>query len=158
MEPKPEFQGEDEVSSSAPKVESTVVTSTNTMDSLDEPLVESTVETDDHWEDHKVNAIIGYVLPVLFFLPLINESSKNSVYARFHSNQQLNLLVAGLVFYAVSGVIISILFGMGIGMIIASLIQLVPLLFLALAIIGILNASKGEMKELPVIGKYHLMK
>ena len=38
------------------------------------------------------------------------------------------------------------------------LLPLLNLAFLVLAIFGIINAAQGQMKELPVIGKFRLLK
>jgi len=104
-------------------------------------------------EKNKVLAIVGYIFPILFFIPLVTEA-KESIYAKFHSNQQLILLIFG--------------FAGGIGLTIVSIILafipvvgpmvgmvLMPVFWfacLALAIIGIINAANGAPKKLPVIG------
>jgi len=62
-------------------------------------------------ESNKALAIVGYIIPILFFIPLINESSKNSPFAKFHANQQLVLLIAAFIVQVV-GVVIPILFAM----------------------------------------------
>ena len=43
-------------------------------------------------EKNKALAIVGYIIPILFFIPLVTDA-KNSPYAKFHANQQLNLLL-----------------------------------------------------------------
>lgn len=43
-------------------------------------------------------------------------------------------------------------------MFIATLFSLLGIVFLVLAIIGIINAANGKAKELPVIGKYRILK
>lgn len=104
-------------------------------------------------EKNKVLAIVGYIFPILFFIPLVTEA-KDSIYAKFHSNQQLILLIFG--------------FAGGIGLtIISSILAFIPVLgpivgmlmlpvfwlaCLALVIIGIINAANGARKKLPVIG------
>jgi len=104
-------------------------------------------------EKNKVLAIVGYIFPILFFIPLVTEA-KNSEYAKFHSNQQLILLIFG--------------FAGGIGLnIITFILAFIPLLgrmmamlllpvfwlaCLAFMIIGIINAANGSAKKLPVIG------
>ena len=45
-------------------------------------------------DNNKALAIVGYIIPILFFIPLLNESSKNSPFAKFHANQQLVLLIS----------------------------------------------------------------
>ncbi len=103
--------------------------------------------------DHKLYAILGYILPFLFFLPLLQESSKNNAFARFHANQQLILLIGWVALYVVGNMLVMILYMMGV-----FLLPLLNLAFLVLAILGIINAAQGQMKELPVIGKIRLLK
>ncbi len=100
-------------------------------------------------EKNKPMAIIGYIIPILFFVPLVTDA-KNSPYAKFHANQQLNLLLFWVVGQIV-GVITSFIL---IGFLIFPLVLIAGLIFM---ILGIVNASKGEMKELPVIGSFKLL-
>jgi len=100
-------------------------------------------------EEYKALAIIGYVVPILFFIPLLTEAKDNQ-FAKFHANQQLNLLIAGFIVSTV-GTFIPFL-----GWFI--ILPLGSLVLLILAIMGIINVVKGEMKELPIIGKYQLIK
>lgn len=100
-------------------------------------------------EENKIMAVIGYIVPILFFVPLISEA-KNSPFAKFHANQQLNLLLAAIAVNVV-GTIIPFL-----GWFI--ILPIGSILLIVLAIIGIINAAKGEMKKLPVIGEYQLIK
>ncbi|EKD46486.1 MAG: hypothetical protein ACD_67C00219G0001 [uncultured bacterium] len=109
-------------------------------------------------EQYKAMAIVGYILPVLFFIPLLSEA-KNSPFAKFHANQQLNLLL----FWLVGGIAVMIS-----SFILAITIILIPLAVLlwfafkisivVLIILGIINAGKGEMKKLPIIGEFELIK
>jgi len=99
-------------------------------------------------EKNKAMAIVGYILPILFFVPLIADA-KNSPFAKFHANQQLNLLLAAVVVNIVGGVIPFI------GWFI--ILPLGAIFLIAMAIMGIVNASKGEMKELPLIGGFKLI-
>lgn len=103
--------------------------------------------------DHKLYAILGYILPFLFFLPLLSESSKKNAFARFHANQQLILLIIVVGLYAIHNVLYIVLMSAGI-----FVIQLLNLAILALAIFGIVNAAQGRMKELPLVGKFNLLK
>lgn len=100
-------------------------------------------------EDNKAMAIIGYILPILFFIPLVTEA-KNSPFAKFHANQQLNLLLVAIAVNIV-GTIIPIL-----GWFI--ILPFGSLALIVIAIIGIMNAAKGEMKALPLIGGFSLIK
>jgi len=99
-------------------------------------------------EKNKAMAIVGYILPILFFVPLISDA-KNSPFAKFHANQQLNLLLAAVVVNIVGGVIPFI------GWFI--ILPLGMIFLIVVAIMGIINASKGEMKELPLIGGFKLI-
>lgn len=99
-------------------------------------------------EKNRLLAVIGYVVPVLFFLPLLTEG-KNSPFARFHANQQLVLLIVAL---AVN------LAGSMVPFLGLFLIWPVGTIFvIVLAILGVINASRGQMKRLPVIGTAELI-
>ncbi|MBI1833333.1 MAG: DUF4870 domain-containing protein [Candidatus Andersenbacteria bacterium] len=96
---------------------------------------------------HKTLAIVGYIIPILFFIPLLSEA-KNNTFAKFHANQQLNLLIL----WAVSQVILIIPI---LGWIISPLLIIVGLIFM---IMGVINAANGNMKPLPFIGGWQLLK
>ena len=100
-------------------------------------------------DSNKAMAIIGYIIPILFFIPLLSDA-KNSPFAKFHANQQLNLLLAAIAVQVV-GTIIPIL-----GWFI--ILPLGSLALLVIAIMGIINAAKAEMKQLPIIGGFSLIK
>ena len=95
-------------------------------------------------DNNKAFAIVGYILPILFFVPLLNESSKNSPFAKFHANQQLILLIS---WFAVNVV------GMIIPLVGRSVILPLGWLFLLVCVImGLIGAANGQMKKLPLIG------
>lgn len=100
-------------------------------------------------EKNKLMAVVGYILPILFFVPLINEASKNSPFAKFHANQQLVLLIAAIIVDIVGSIIP--LLGWFLILPIGSIIVVV------LAIMGILSAAKGETKPLPMIGGFKII-
>jgi len=100
-------------------------------------------------EENKAMAIVGYILPILFFVPLLSDA-KNIPYAKFHANQQLNLLLTAIAVNVVGSIIPFI--GWFIILPIGSLVVLV------LVIMGVINAAKGEMKKLPIIGDFTLIK
>jgi len=101
-------------------------------------------------ERNKAMAIVGYVIPILFFVPLLSQESKKSIFAKFHANQQLNLLLAAIVVNVV-GTLIPIL-----GWFI--ILPLGSIFIIVVAIMGIVSAAKGEMKKLPLIGEFELLK
>ncbi len=98
--------------------------------------------------NQKLWAIIGYIIPILFFVPLLGDDKKNP-FARFHANQQLNLL---LFWAVVSGVLPMI-------PVIGWVLMPFGYIFgLVLMILGIINAQQGAQKRLPLIGKIELLK
>lgn len=101
-------------------------------------------------DKNKAFAIIGYIVPVLFFIPLVTDA-KESPFAKFHANQQLNLLLFAIVGSVASSVLTFILIGFLIGPIVA-------IASLVFAVIGVINSINGEMKPLPLIGKFSLLK
>lgn len=123
-----------------------------TKDALEEPKVGPTPEVakadGSDVERNRTMAIIGYILPVLFFVPLLSE--KKSPFGMFHANQQLVLLISAIVVRVV-GVIVPI-----IGWFL--ILPLGSLAVLAFAIIGLIGAAKGETKPLPVIGGISIIK
>ena len=107
--------------------------------------------------DNKVMAVLAY-LSWLVLIPLL--AAPKSKYARFHTNQGLVLAIAeiiwSIVFSIVSGIVAGILPFLGA---IFSLIgSLVGLVFLIFSILGIVNAAQGKAKEVPIVGKFKLLK
>lgn len=94
-------------------------------------------------ENNKVMAVLAYIL---FFIPLL--AAKDSKFARFHTNQGLVLFLGGIIASVVAVIPV-------IGWIVAPIAGLV---ITVLAVIGILNALNGRAKELPVIGKFKILK
>jgi len=84
-------------------------------------------------------AIVAYII---FFIPLLI-SKNRSAFLNFHINQGLTLFIVAVVgnialsFLSYRFYMVNNIWG---------------LLMLVLVIMGIMNASKNEMKELPVIG------
>ncbi len=94
-------------------------------------------------EKNKIMAVLAYII---FLIPLL--AAKDSKFARFHTNQGLVLFIAAIVSSIIAAIPI-------IGWIIAPIIALAVTIF---AIIGIINALGGKAKELPVIGKFKILK
>lgn len=99
---------------------------------------------------HKAIAIVGYIIPVLFFIPLLSEA-KNNAYAKFHANQQMNLLLWWVVGHVVAAILMFIL----IGALLYVVVYVGGVIFL---VMGVINAANGQMKPLPLIGKIQLIK
>lgn len=100
-------------------------------------------------EKNKALAIVGYIIPILFFIPLVTDA-KNSPYAKFHANQQLNLLLFWVIGYAVSAILMFVI----IGFLLYFLVMIGGIIFM---IMGIINAAQGTMKPLPMIGGFKLI-
>ena len=107
-------------------------------------------------EKNKFMAILAY-FGILVIIPIL--AAKESKFVRFHSNQGLILCIAAILYsvcYSIlSTIIISISWRLAW---IMSIIGLLGLAFLVWFVIGIINAANGRAKELPLIGKYKLLK
>jgi len=102
-------------------------------------------------EKNKAMAIIGYIIPILFFIPLLSDDSKKSPFAKFHANQQLIILIFSLIGFTVASVLVIIL----IGFLLYIIVWIAVIVFI---IMGVINASNGEMKKLPIIGDFEIIK
>ena len=95
----------------------------------------------------KAFGIIGYIIPILFFLPLVMDGAKESDFAKFHANQQLTLL---LFWVAINVIAIIPILGW--------IVWFFGWIFgLVLAVMGIINVSNDKKKQLPVIGGMSLL-
>lgn len=94
-------------------------------------------------EKNKVMAVLAYII---FLIPLL--AAKDSPFAKFHTNQGLILFLAGI---AVAILSVIPIIGWIIGIV-------APIAITVLAVIGIIAAYKGEAKELPLIGKFKILK
>jgi uncharacterized membrane protein len=98
-------------------------------------------------EDIEKNKSMAGLAYLLFFLPLI--ACPESRYAKFHANQALLLLITGIVGNVILGIIPVIgwmlmpIFGIGV---------------LILGIMGLVNGFGGKAKQLPLIGKFTILK
>ena len=107
-------------------------------------------------EKNKAMGVLAY-LSWLVLIPIF--AAKDSKFARFHANQGLVLLIASAIFGVVKWVLSEILLAISWSLyFVTVIISLLGLVFLALAIIGIVNAATGKAKELPVIGQIRILK
>lgn len=108
---------------------------------------EETQENSYTSEDIEKNKTMAGLAYFLFFLPLI--VCPESIYAKFHANQALILLIFAVAGNVILGIIPVIgwmlmpVFGLGV---------------LILAIMGLLNGFGGKSKRLPLIGKFDILK
>ncbi len=105
---------------------------------------------------NKAMAVLAYFGP-LCFIPMF--AAKDSKFARFHANQGLVLLIACVAYSIVSSILNSIILAISWRLyFITSIISFISIVFAVLAILGIINAANGRAKELPVIGKFKILK
>jgi uncharacterized membrane protein len=99
--------------------------------------------------NNKIFAILSY-FGILFVIPLF--AAKESPFARFHANQGLILFLAEIALYIIYFILLFIV------PIVGLIFSILFLGITVLAVIGIINAAKGELKELPLIGQFKLIK
>lgn len=102
-------------------------------------------------------AVLAY-FGILVLIPIL--AAKESKFARFHANQGLILLITGVAYSIFVQVVIKIVVFISYALagIVGIVLGLAWLLLLVLAIIGIINAVKGEFKQLPIIGQFQILK
>ncbi len=106
-------------------------------------------------EEGKLMSILAYI-SILVLIPFFASKSK---FARYHTNQGLLLLIVELIWSAVFGLVDKILGGIIlVGTVISIVGWLVSLVFMVVSILGIINVVNGRAKDLPVIGKYRILK
>lgn len=107
-------------------------------------------------EQNKVMALLSY-LSILVLIPLLG--AKESPFARYHANQGLLLCIASLIYGAAYTVLSTLLLAISWRLyFVVSLLGLAGVVFLLLAILGILNALNGRAKELPLIGRFRILR
>jgi len=107
-------------------------------------------------QDNKAMGIIAYIGPLAFVSYF---AGKDSPFSRFHGSQGLTLFIIEAAWGILASILSWILLMISWRLYwISSVLNLVWILFAVLSIIGIVNASKGEMKELPIIGKFKIFK
>lgn len=102
---------------------------------------------------NKVFAVLSYI-GILVLIPLF--ANQNSRYARFHTGQGLNLFVLTLLVNVVRRVSFGY-FWLGGWSMMKLALGVCHLVLFILMIVGIINAATGQAKELPIIGKIHII-
>lgn len=107
--------------------------------------------------DNKVFGILAYI-GILVLIPIL-AAPKNSVFSRFHANQGLVLWITSIILSVASSVLNAVGEVLWILGLVTGLVSGAAGIFrLVLMIMGIVSAAKGEMKELPIIGKFRILK
>ena len=124
---------------------------------------EATKFTSDEVLKYKTDAVISYI-PFISLYYIITSKYKKSNYLHFHTNQGLSLTVCTIIVFFVTKILCS-LFAVDGGFgreFVPGIIEFICyILYVILAFLigfGILNTTNGQSKELPLIGKYRLLK
>lgn len=105
---------------------------------------------------NKVFALFSYI-GFLFIVPLLGVP--NSKFARFHANQGLILFIFNVVFNIILSIISAVFKAIPFLGWVSVIIDIFKyILSASLMIIGIVNTVEGKAKELPVIGKFTILK
>ncbi len=113
------------------------------------PEAEAPVVDAEEVEEGRAFAILSYVLGFLglpfFLIPLI---VRNNMFSLYHSKQCLMIWIVGMAGGVISSILLvvfclGLITGLALGVFV-----------IVVQIIGLINASKGEMKPLPLIGPY----
>lgn len=107
--------------------------------------------------DNKVMAILSYI-GIFVLVPIFG--AKNSPFARFHANQGLVLCLTTIAYGFIKGVIRGVLhiFGWFLSSSVGWVLSLVNIVLFVFFIMGIIYAAQGRAKELPIIGRIHLLR
>lgn len=115
--------------------------------------------------DNKVMGILSYI-GFLWLIPLF--AAQNSKFSKFHANQGLLLFICEAAYGIISIVLQAVIkipvyvWGYYTGSYtpgwLTAILSLLGLVFTAAAVLGIINAAQGKAKELPLIGKFRIIK
>ncbi len=109
-------------------------------------------------QQNKVMGILAY-LSWLVIVPWI--AAKESPFARYHTNQGLVLAIVEVAWWILSAILTAIAtaaYSLGFLAVIGVISWILGIVFLVFSILGIVNAAKGEMKPLPIIGGIKILK
>ena len=150
-----------------PTTEEKLQQATATIDAVAQKLGNTTDHTSDFSktdiEANKGPALLSY-FGLLVLIPIF--AAKHSPYARYHANQGLVLFVGMLVWAVIDGAVTALLralLGNALGLwgmysLCGTALNIVYAGFSILAVIGIINVLNERAKELPIIGKYKLLR
>lgn len=96
----------------------------------------------------ETNKWINALAYIIFFVPLLMDG-ENEAY-KFHANQGLNLLILAVIVNVVGSFVPVIGWFL--------ILPVGGLFCFALFIMGVINSINEKMKELPIIGRYRLLK
>lgn len=103
-------------------------------------------------QSNKAMGILAYI-SWLVLVPIFG--AKGSKFARFHANQGLVLAIISTIVWIVFTLLAKIPV---IGWIFAISESLISVGFVVLSVLGIVNAARGLARELPIVGKFKILK
>ena len=107
-------------------------------------------------EENKKYAVLSYIW-ILALIPMFTD--KQSSFVKFHAKQGAILAIIEIGYGVVNVVLHALLLTISWRFFyIVDVLNVPNLLFLVLSIIGICNAIQGREKELPLLGKWKLLK
>ena len=98
----------------------------------------------------------GYIIWILFFIPLI--IYKDDAEAKRRANEQLNMLIVGVVGNMLFGIFAGVFVGSVAGMIFTIAVALFDVAMLVLAVMGIVYTVTEKDTPLPIMGAFSLIK
>ena len=117
----------------------------------------TTAYTVEDIQKNKGMGVLAY-LGLLFLIPLL--AAKDSPFARFHTNQGIVIFLFSAAYGIVQKILVSVisLVFLPLGGILSVILEILSLVFLVYMILGIVYAAKGQAKELPIVGKIHILR
>lgn len=108
-------------------------------------------------EQNKIMGVLAY-LSWLVLIPIF--AAPKSKFARYHANQGLVLAISEIAYWIATAIINAILYAISwrLGSIVSTLLSIINIGFLIITVIGIINAANGKAKELPIVGKFKILK
>lgn len=156
-----------EINKTEPSDEEKLHKATQTIDSIAQKFGATADHSDEFdktdAETNKVMALLAY-FGFLVFVPMF--AAKNSPFARYHTNQGMVLFLAMLAYIIADSIVSSLLRSLlwnalGLWSVYSICITVIDLLYVGFtifAVIGIVNVLNGRAKDLPIIGKYRVLK
>jgi uncharacterized membrane protein len=105
---------------------------------------------------NKAMAVLAYI-GILVLVPIF--AAKESKFAKFHANQGLILLIVDVIVAILIMVLSAVILAISWRLYwVSTILSLLYIPLLGFSILGIINAVNGKAKELPLIGKFRLLK
>ena len=108
-------------------------------------------------KENRIMAALSYLGP-LCLVPFF--AARQSPFAQYHALRGINLLLLEILYSVFSALIDAALYRISwkLSIVFTAIFSVCALLFFVLAVIGLVNVSRGEARDLPVIGKIRLIR